>query len=712
MKRTIALAFVALFVMVLPAAAGEITRLGIYAGTFDPFHQQHLFLAREAADRLHLDKVLIVPNASNLYKPGMLPLDLRYPAIGEALRDTGDPRLELLPRAAIEQADAGGPPESAGARLLAAAAATAPRATVFQILGSDALAKIIAKNGIPKPGQHWILVVKPRAGEPPLDPQVIRPLLRTGVLHLLPPGQVELSSTRVREAAAGGNWAFLRNHLPPAVVRHLVKNGLYGSATAPGWLEALVALGPDPVEFRVTGGAGLLSGVTPPRPGAPCPDFLSAPGLPAPGPDIPELPPDPGPCAIDPAEPHTLGDLRAYVAQRLTPLGMAILGRPEVRVHLVLGPRERVNDLLARFGITRALQVTRARNYITLAVVFGQGQDGTWHAFIGDIYGRSRLLHTEAMTALALRFGNRPPDGFSIVGYPPGVTDATYLREIGRRALAKVPPGRVDLAIVGYHWKVQQQLNLRLAAWQAHPSPWSVLDGRGAAWMARFRPAMRSPQTLPQWPRRHFEGWDLPYSFLFFRDGRGRPATVLLTRNVYGDQLPALLDVLYHDKGIRRFVLFGSAGGLASDTRIGDLVAPSVVSLEPGLYQPLRNHWRPSRLPATVAPPLTPAPGFSVYSPLEETTALVEALRRERARIVDVELGHVPGWLDSLGTAPVVLRSLSVVSDVPGSGRTLERLSEGETELTPAFQAAVDRILQEFDLVAPSDHRIPELDTP
>ncbi|RCK79881.1 MAG: hypothetical protein OZSIB_4035 [Candidatus Ozemobacter sibiricus] len=42
----------------------DIRRLGIFAGTFDPFHHQHLQVAREAADRLHLDRVLIVPNGS------------------------------------------------------------------------------------------------------------------------------------------------------------------------------------------------------------------------------------------------------------------------------------------------------------------------------------------------------------------------------------------------------------------------------------------------------------------------------------------------------------------------------------------------------------------------------------------------------------------------------------------------------------------------
>src|SRR3954471_16551388 len=43
-------------------------RLAIFGGTFDPIHRAHLAVAREAADRFHLDRVLFIPAARPPHK--------------------------------------------------------------------------------------------------------------------------------------------------------------------------------------------------------------------------------------------------------------------------------------------------------------------------------------------------------------------------------------------------------------------------------------------------------------------------------------------------------------------------------------------------------------------------------------------------------------------------------------------------------------------
>jgi nicotinate-nucleotide adenylyltransferase len=46
-------------------------RLAIFGGTFDPIHEAHLAVAREAADRFQLDRVLFVPAAHPPHKAGV-----------------------------------------------------------------------------------------------------------------------------------------------------------------------------------------------------------------------------------------------------------------------------------------------------------------------------------------------------------------------------------------------------------------------------------------------------------------------------------------------------------------------------------------------------------------------------------------------------------------------------------------------------------------
>jgi nicotinate-nucleotide adenylyltransferase len=69
-------------------------RLAIFGGTFDPIHQAHLAIARAAADRFSLDRVLFVPAAHPPHKRGAThaPFADRLRMIELAVQ--GEPRFE------------------------------------------------------------------------------------------------------------------------------------------------------------------------------------------------------------------------------------------------------------------------------------------------------------------------------------------------------------------------------------------------------------------------------------------------------------------------------------------------------------------------------------------------------------------------------------------------------------------------------------------
>ena len=69
-------------------------KIGIYGGTFDPIHNGHLILARDAVEKLGLDELLFIPNAVPPHRPGgkFAPDALRHEMVLAAIG--GEPRFK------------------------------------------------------------------------------------------------------------------------------------------------------------------------------------------------------------------------------------------------------------------------------------------------------------------------------------------------------------------------------------------------------------------------------------------------------------------------------------------------------------------------------------------------------------------------------------------------------------------------------------------
>ncbi|HWB59610.1 MAG TPA: nicotinate-nucleotide adenylyltransferase [Chthoniobacteraceae bacterium] len=62
-------------------------RIGIYGGTFDPVHNGHLILARDAVEKLGLDEIVFIPNAVPPHRAGekRTPEALRFEMVAAAV---------------------------------------------------------------------------------------------------------------------------------------------------------------------------------------------------------------------------------------------------------------------------------------------------------------------------------------------------------------------------------------------------------------------------------------------------------------------------------------------------------------------------------------------------------------------------------------------------------------------------------------------------
>ena len=111
-------------------------RIAIFGGTFDPIHNAHLSVAREAADRFQLDQVLFVTSANPPHKPSgaTTPFEHRHRMVELACQ--ADSRF-----AASALEDRPGKSYSIDT-IQAVRASLAPRDQLFFLIGADAFAEI------------------------------------------------------------------------------------------------------------------------------------------------------------------------------------------------------------------------------------------------------------------------------------------------------------------------------------------------------------------------------------------------------------------------------------------------------------------------------------------------------------------------------------------------------------------------------------------
>ena len=189
-------------------------RVGIFGGSFDPVHNAHLALAREAVGQLALDELRWVPAGHPWQKTRpMTPAADREAMVRLAI--AAEPRFTLS-RIELERE---GPSYTADTVLQLDAAE--PGVEWFLVIGQDQYAGFHTWERWDEIVARATLAVADRPGAAPVaDPSV----LRAGrAVVALPPQDV--SSTAIRERRAAG--APIDDLVPPAVARYIESHRLY-----------------------------------------------------------------------------------------------------------------------------------------------------------------------------------------------------------------------------------------------------------------------------------------------------------------------------------------------------------------------------------------------------------------------------------------------------------------------------------------------------
>lgn len=212
-----------------PSVAG-LRAIGILGGTFDPVHEGHLALAREAQTVLDLESVLFVPNADPPHKPAATVTPAAHREAMVALAIEAEPAFALS-RLELERP---GPSFAVDTVTeLARRSRAEGRPDPWFVMSSEALRGLPSWRQPQRILELCRVAVAPRPGGRLTDAGWVAEHFpdRDDRFAFLPGPELDISSTVIRERCLRG--APIDGLVPRAVADYIADHGLYGPGSGP-----------------------------------------------------------------------------------------------------------------------------------------------------------------------------------------------------------------------------------------------------------------------------------------------------------------------------------------------------------------------------------------------------------------------------------------------------------------------------------------------
>lgn len=191
-------------------------RLAIFGGSFDPPHIGHLLAASDAFEQLSLDRIILVPAASQPLKAGRANAPAEHRLEMVRLLVAGDPRFEV----SDVEVERGG--LSFTVDTLMHFATLYPAAERFLLAGADVLESFGQWREPRRILELAQLVLLERQHG---APGAVPPALREHEMRRLPTRRIDVSSTEIRERVRTGKP--IRGFVTDAVAAYIQRAALY-----------------------------------------------------------------------------------------------------------------------------------------------------------------------------------------------------------------------------------------------------------------------------------------------------------------------------------------------------------------------------------------------------------------------------------------------------------------------------------------------------
>ena len=189
-------------------------RLALFGGTFDPIHNAHLIVAREAADQFALDQVWLIPAAHPPHKSAHTGASYEDRFLMTELASQVDRRFVA---SRLEEGE--GKSYSVDTVERVRALGQQP----YFIIGADAFAEIPSWHRWQDLVRLTEFIVVTRPGHPYSAPP-------GAIVHRLDTVALPVSSSEIRRKLAAGE---IPTELPEAVGRYISERGLYQPSPGP-----------------------------------------------------------------------------------------------------------------------------------------------------------------------------------------------------------------------------------------------------------------------------------------------------------------------------------------------------------------------------------------------------------------------------------------------------------------------------------------------
>lgn len=631
-----------------PAWAGPRPAIGVFLGTFDPPHTSHLTIALHAIERLNLDQLYLIPNYAPPHKPNATPFLHRHAMV--RLLTLRHPHLHIFDTPAFDAAYRQDPLNINSVLIDDIRKLHGPDTRLYQIVGADALARMVDDHRLPAATESRILAAFRRSGFIMPALPALMELEHRGQLVWIDEDIRELSSTAVRKALAE-NRELPASDVPTAVLAYVQRQGMYGATPPHPTFRTLRTLfpaeemphplflrgKPDPVEHFVP--ASFAAFIAP----------------------------------IHLTEPLTL-DVDQYLGERLPASISRLLLTGAVDLSIIAGLYPDALEVPRRLGFTELWPFFPTRERIDLVYLFGY-RNGRLHLFVTNLFGRDRLTHTLAMFGNLLARNGLDPLSMKLFVHR---EFESLSRSQIDASLGQLKAAKNDVVVIGYRGAFEFMLG-DLASFLERKG----LKGFLSSGVADFEHGLENQRPLRMLvPAQGNAGF--PWQRHTLSLGSRQTISFLSFRNCYGDQTQDLLESLIK-RGFTRFILFGNGGALSPRTAIGSIYAATMAGSGSDLLTMANRAWPdfPARSVTKISSPLLETMGWLAQTPPFD--------------LVDVEAFDLASTM--IRHPEVKIYSGILVSDRPGE-KDITRRDENHAGIISAkrqfFFCALQRLLQEI----------------